>query len=81
MFSFRSILDEIRETALLCIGSPDSRTRQLAALRRLDAHLLKDIGLTPEEAREGHILARRRGENAPRTAGHMDSRTLPQPID
>jgi len=81
MFSFRSILDDIREVALACIGSPQSRTRQLAALRKLDAHLLKDIGLTPEEAREGHFIARRRGENAPRSAGLMDSRTLPQPID
>jgi uncharacterized protein YjiS (DUF1127 family) len=50
MSTFRSILDGLREFALTCIGSPHSRTRQLAALRRLDAHLLRDIGLTAEEA-------------------------------
>jgi uncharacterized protein YjiS (DUF1127 family) len=50
MVTLRSILDSLREAALCCIGSPDSRTRQLAALRNLDAHLLKDIGVTREEA-------------------------------
>lgn len=51
MATFRSILDSLREMALRCIGSPHSRTRQLAALRNLDAHLLQDIGVTLEEAR------------------------------
>jgi uncharacterized protein YjiS (DUF1127 family) len=51
MFTLRSILDGIQEAALRCVGSPHSRTRQLAALRNLDAHLLLDIGLTVEEAR------------------------------
>jgi len=52
MFSLKPILDALREAALCCIGSPHSRRRQLAALRNLDAHLLKDIGITPEEARQ-----------------------------
>jgi len=51
MFTFRTILDGLREFALNCAGSPHSRSRQLAALRKLDAHLLRDIGLTAEEAR------------------------------
>jgi hypothetical protein len=51
MLTFDTILDFLREFGLRCIGSPRSRHRQLAALRRLDAHLLKDIGLTPEEAK------------------------------
>jgi uncharacterized protein YjiS (DUF1127 family) len=49
MVTLQTILDEVREFWLLCIGSPHSRSRQLAALRKLDAHLLEDIGLTPEE--------------------------------
>jgi uncharacterized protein YjiS (DUF1127 family) len=48
--NLHSILDGLREFALNCTGSPHSRSRQLAALRRLDAHLLRDIGLTAEEA-------------------------------
>jgi uncharacterized protein YjiS (DUF1127 family) len=52
MLTFHSILDFLREAGLRCTGSPHSRTRQLAALRRLDARLLKDIGLTPEEAKQ-----------------------------
>jgi uncharacterized protein YjiS (DUF1127 family) len=56
MSTLRLILDGIREAALCCIGSPHSRTRQLAALRNLDAHLLNDIGLTHEEARRGSAL-------------------------
>jgi len=56
MLTFRSILDGVQETWLSCIGSPHSRSRQLAALRRLDAHLLKDIGLTPEQVREAKAL-------------------------
>lgn len=50
MSTFRLILDGLREFALNCTGSPHSRSRQLAALKRLDAHLLRDIGLTAEEA-------------------------------
>ena len=53
MLTFSSILDGLREFALTCTGSPHSRTRQLAALKRLDAHLLRDIGLTAEEAARG----------------------------
>ena len=56
MLTFRSILDGVQETWLSCIGSPHSRSRQLAALRRLDAHLLKDISLTPEQVREAKAL-------------------------
>lgn len=36
------------------IVSPQSRTRQLEALRQLDDHLLTDIGITREEAQYGH---------------------------
>jgi uncharacterized protein YjiS (DUF1127 family) len=56
MFSSKSILESLREIALTCTGSPHSRTRQLAALRKLDAHLLADIGLTQEEASRGFAL-------------------------
>ena len=56
MLTFQSILDGVQETWLSCIGSPHSRSRQLNALRRLDAHLLKDIGLTPEQVREAKAL-------------------------
>jgi len=56
MFTLRSLLDGVRETWLSCIGSPHSRSRQLAALKRLDAHLLKDIGLTPEQVRRAKAL-------------------------
>jgi uncharacterized protein YjiS (DUF1127 family) len=52
MLTLHSILDEVREFWLRCIGSPHSRGRQLAALRKLDAHLLRDIGLTPEDVRD-----------------------------
>jgi uncharacterized protein YjiS (DUF1127 family) len=52
MFTLQSFLDEVREFWLRCIGSPHSRSRQLAALRKLDAHLLNDIGLTPEDVRQ-----------------------------
>jgi len=53
MSALHTILDAVREFWLTSIGSPHSRSRQLAALRKLDAHLLKDIGLTPDEARRG----------------------------
>ena len=53
MSIFASILDGLREFARNCTGSPHSRSRQLAALRRLDAHLLRDIGRTAEEAARG----------------------------
>jgi uncharacterized protein YjiS (DUF1127 family) len=56
MFTLRSIRDGIRELVLSCIGSPHSRTRQLTALRTLDAHLLNDIGITQEEASRGFAL-------------------------
>lgn len=56
MLTLRSILARAREAVLYCAGSPHSRTRQLAALRKLDAHLLKDIGLTADEARRSFSL-------------------------
>lgn len=66
MFSTTSILEALREFGLSCIGSPQSRGRQLHALRRLDAHLLKDIGLTPEQVRAAKVL-----EDLPRPAPRM----------
>ena len=66
MSTLRAILDGVREAALCCIGSPHSRTRQLAALRNLDAHLLNDIGLTREEARRGNALRSVTPEQPPR---------------
>jgi hypothetical protein len=74
MLTFHSILDFLREFGLRCIGSPDSRTRQLAALRRLDAHLLKDIGLTREEAKLA--IARRQPalKSEPRKTATLDIR-------
>jgi uncharacterized protein YjiS (DUF1127 family) len=74
MFSLHSILENLREMALCCTGSPDSRLRQLSALRKLDAHLLKDIGITPEEAQRGvswWIAAR---EEHARPAARLDMR-------
>ena len=56
MLTLRSLLDGVQETWLSCIGSPHSRSRQLAALQRLDAHLLKDIGLTPEQVQGAKAL-------------------------
>ena len=66
MPTLRSVLERIREAMLYCAGSPHSRTRQLAALRRLDAHLLRDIGLTAEEAERGYRLRAARPEQGPR---------------
>ena len=66
MFSYRSVHAAIREFYLCCIGSPQSRSRQLAALRRLDGHLLKDIGLTPEAVERAQVLA-----DPPRPAGSL----------
>jgi len=51
---------------LSCIGSPHSRSRQLAALRRLDTHLLKDIGLTPEQVQGAKAL-----EDLPRSVARV----------
>jgi uncharacterized protein YjiS (DUF1127 family) len=68
MPTFRSILDGIRELGLSCIGSPHSRARQLAALRKLDAHLLKDIGLTPEQVQRGLPRRAAPAQDAPRQA-------------
>ena len=74
MFTFRSILDSVREFALSCTGSPHSRSRQLAALRKLDAHLLQDIGLTPEEARRGDPLRAPATKDRPRPALGLEIR-------
>jgi uncharacterized protein YjiS (DUF1127 family) len=74
MATMRSILDSLRELALCCIGSPDSRIRQLAALRNLDAHLLQDIGITPEEARRAVARRAVTVEPAPRPVVPLDTR-------
>ena len=74
MPTLRSILDAVREAALSFIGSPHSRSRQLAALRKLDAHLLKDIGLTPEEV-ERATIGRSPIHPAPRRPLSLDVRT------
>ena len=74
MVTFRWILDSVREAALCSIGSPHSRTRQLAALRRLDAHLLADIGITPDEAERGAIWRAAPTEQAARPAVHLEIR-------
>lgn len=66
MFTLRSIPEALREFWLLCTGSPHSRSRQLAALRKLDGHLLKDIGLTPEDLRGVKVL-----ENLPRATAPL----------
>jgi len=74
MLTFDKILDFLREFGLRCIGSPHSRYRQLAALRRLDAHLLKDIGLTPEEAKSATAWRLPAARPEPRKAASMDLR-------
>ena len=74
MSTFRSILDGIRELGLSCMGSPRSRTRQLAALRKLDAHLLKDIGLTPEQVQRGLPRRAAPANEAPRQAPLVEMR-------
>lgn len=71
MFAFKSILDGLREFGLCCIGSPHSRTRQLAALRKLDAHLLRDIGLTAEEAVLGVSRCTAPRQDVPRQAAGL----------
>jgi hypothetical protein len=74
MLTFHSILDFLREAGLRCTGSPHSRTRQLAALRRLDARLLKDIGLTPEEAKQAITRRRPAAKPEPRQAAGIEIR-------
>jgi uncharacterized protein YjiS (DUF1127 family) len=74
MPTFDTILDFLREFWLRCTGSPHSRYRQIAALQRLDAHLLKDIGLTPEEAKSAIARLRPVAKSAPRKAAAMDLR-------
>ena len=74
MLTFRSILDALRETALSCIGSPHARSRQLAALRRLDDRLLKDIGLTVEEVKQATLRQTQRRPAADRPVS-MEIRT------
>src|SRR5262249_7737145 len=71
MLTLRSILDGIHEFGLSCVGSPDSRSRQLAALRNLDAHLLNDIGLTAEEARQGFGPVAEAAKDAPHQAAGL----------
>jgi uncharacterized protein YjiS (DUF1127 family) len=75
MTTFDAILNAVREIWLSCTGSPLSRSRQLAALRKLDAHLLADIGLTPDEARRGAPFgATEATKDAPRTAAGVEIR-------
>jgi hypothetical protein len=74
MPSLDTILDFLREFGLRCTGSPHSRHRQLAALRRLDPHLLKDIGLTPEEAKSATAWRLPAPKTEPRQAASMDLR-------
>jgi uncharacterized protein YjiS (DUF1127 family) len=74
MLTFHSTLDFLREFGLRCIGSPQSRHRQLAALRRLDAHLLKDIGLTPEEAKSAIAGHQSAANSEPRKIGRLETR-------
>src|SRR3954452_15037565 len=76
MSTLRAILDGIREAALCCIGSPHSRTRQLAALRNLDAHLLKDIGITAEEAKQGAAWRTGTADDAPNPPVRLEIRRL-----
>ena len=68
MSPFHTALDAVREFWLSCIGSPLSRSRQLAALSKLDAHLLKDIGLTPDEVRSGVPFGAAPARNVPGAA-------------
>jgi hypothetical protein len=74
MFSYRSVLDVLQEAVLCCIGSPNSRKRQLAALRNLDAHLLKDIGVTAEEAQQGVAWRTATTESPPRPPVRLEIR-------
>jgi uncharacterized protein YjiS (DUF1127 family) len=48
-----SLRDIWRELVRYLTGSPRSRLRQLAALRELDDRMLRDIGVTREEAWRG----------------------------
>jgi uncharacterized protein YjiS (DUF1127 family) len=80
MIVFRSILDGIREAGLWLTGSPHSRIRQRAALRNLDAHLLRDIGLTAEAARRGGAPDAGAAPESPRPAGSLTARRA-YPID
>jgi uncharacterized protein YjiS (DUF1127 family) len=79
MFTLQTLLANLRELVLCCTGSPDSRLRQLTALRKLDAHLLKDIGLTPDEARRSvswWVAAR---ADLPRGAPGLEQLRRPHP--
>jgi L-amino acid N-acyltransferase YncA len=48
----------VRELALFFSGSPQSRWRQLAALRELDDRMLRDIGISRAETMCGRPIAR-----------------------
>jgi uncharacterized protein YjiS (DUF1127 family) len=63
MLIIKSILSALVEVGRHLAGWQHSRIRQLAALRELDVRLLADIGVTPEEVRNGAplIAKRRRG--------------------
>jgi uncharacterized protein YjiS (DUF1127 family) len=74
MTTFDTILGAVREIWLSCTGSPLSRSRQLAALRKLDTHLLADIGLTPDEARRGVPFGTTCAKDTPRTSGGVEIR-------
>jgi uncharacterized protein YjiS (DUF1127 family) len=49
-----SLRDLWREFVRYLTGSPRSRLRQRAALRELDDRMLRDIGVTREQAWRGH---------------------------
>jgi L-amino acid N-acyltransferase YncA/uncharacterized protein YjiS (DUF1127 family) len=53
MLMTKSILSALLEVGRYLGGSRHSRIRQMAALRELDDRLLADIGVTPEEVRNG----------------------------
>jgi L-amino acid N-acyltransferase YncA/uncharacterized protein YjiS (DUF1127 family) len=52
-FMIKSILRALLEAGCHLAGSQHSRIRQLEALRELDDRLLADIGVTPDEVRNG----------------------------
>lgn len=52
---FDTVFSGMQELWRYLIGSPRSRIRQMRALSELDDHLLRDIGITPREARLGRL--------------------------
>jgi hypothetical protein len=54
MFVISWLMDLSLELGRYLIGSPRSRIRQMRALRRLNDHLLADIGLARHEVRKAY---------------------------